>query len=173
MPPKPRQLRAPRPKQSGNAFQALLDLPDDGSDSTFDGRDGIVDGTDDNTVVIANPRDSGLTASPQLQHTEWVEDNFVLLSKQINESGTMHYKNEKRLYKIEERDIELCNNQHQDFEEVNSKMDNLLQEMERCTSAIGDEMESAFQTVLDKLENLTRQADKMALEEVARRKAYR
>jgi hypothetical protein len=76
--------------------------------------------------VIANPRDSGLTASPQLQHTEWVEDNFVLLSKQINESGTMHYKNEKRLYKIEERVIELCNNQHQDFEEVNSKMDNLL-----------------------------------------------
>jgi hypothetical protein len=45
--------------------------------------------------------------------------------------------------------------------------------MERCTSAIGDEMESAFQTVLDKLENLTRQVDKMALEEVALRKAYR
>jgi hypothetical protein len=40
MPPKPRQLRAPRPKQSGNAFQALVDLPDDGSDSTFDGRGG-------------------------------------------------------------------------------------------------------------------------------------
>jgi hypothetical protein len=59
MPPKPRQLRAPRPKQPGNAFQALVDLPEDGSDSTFDGRDGIVDGTDDNTVVIANPRDSG------------------------------------------------------------------------------------------------------------------
>jgi hypothetical protein len=102
MPAKPRQLRAPWPKQSGNAFQALVDLPDDGSDSTFDGRDGKVDGTDDNTVVIANPCDSDLTASPQLQHTEWVEDNFVLLSKQINESGTMHYKNEKRLYKIEE-----------------------------------------------------------------------
>jgi ElaB/YqjD/DUF883 family membrane-anchored ribosome-binding protein len=141
-----------------------VDLPEDGSDSIFDGRDGKVDGTDDNTVVIANPRDCGLTASPQRQHTEWVEDNFVLLSKQINESGTMHYKNEKRLYKIEERVIELCNNQNQDFEEVNSKMDNLLQEMEQRTSAIGDEMESAFQTVLDKLENLIRQVDKMAVE---------
>jgi tRNA U54 and U55 pseudouridine synthase Pus10 len=54
----------------------------------------------------------------------------------------MHYKNEKCLYKIEERVIELCNNQHQDFEEVNSKMDNLLQEMERRTSAIGDEMKA-------------------------------
>jgi hypothetical protein len=149
-----------------------VDLPEDGSDSTFDGRDGKVDETDDNTVVIANPHDSGLPALPQLQHTEWVEDNFVLLSKQINESGMMHYKNEKRLYKIEERVIELYNNQYQDFKEVHSKMDNLLQEMERCTSAIGDEMESTFQTVLDKLNNLTRQVDKMALAEVALCKAY-
>jgi hypothetical protein len=46
MPPKPRQLRAPRPKQSGNAFQALVDLPEDGSNSTFDGRDGKVDESD-------------------------------------------------------------------------------------------------------------------------------
>jgi regulator of replication initiation timing len=34
-------------------------------------------------------------------------------------------------------------------------------------------MESAFQTVFDKLDNLTRKVDKMALEEVALRKAYR
>jgi hypothetical protein len=46
MPPKPRQLRAPRPKQSGNAYQALVDLPDDGSNCTFDGRDGKVDESD-------------------------------------------------------------------------------------------------------------------------------
>jgi hypothetical protein len=52
--------------------------------------------------------------------------------------------------------IELSKNQHQDFEQVNSKMDNLLQEMEQHTSVIGDEMESTFQTVLDKLDNLTR-----------------
>jgi hypothetical protein len=156
MPPKPRQLRAPRPKQSGNAFQALVDLPDHGSDSTIDGRDGIVDGTDDNSVVIVNSCDSGLPASQQLQHNEWVEDNIVLLSKQINDSDAMHYKNQQRLYDIEEGVIELHNNQHQDFEEVNSKMDNLLQEIERHRSAIGDEMESAFQTVLDKLENLTK-----------------
>jgi hypothetical protein len=109
MPPKPRQLRAPWPKQSGNAFQALVDLPEDGSDSTFDGRDGIVDGTDNNTAVIANPCDSGLPASQQLQHNEWVEDNIVLLSKQINESGMMYYKNEKCLYRTEERVIKLCN----------------------------------------------------------------
>jgi hypothetical protein len=173
MPPKPRQLHAPRPKQSGNVFQALVDLPEDGSDTTFDGRDGIVDGTDDNTVVIANPRDSGPPASQQLQHNNWVEDNIIVLSNQINDSEAMHYKNQECLYNIEERLMKLSTNQQQDFEEVNSKMDNLLQEMERRTSAIGDEMESAFQTVLDKLENVTKQVDKMALEEVALRKAYR
>jgi hypothetical protein len=52
-----------------------------------DGRDGKVDGTDDNTVVIANRCDSGLPASQQLQHNEWVEDNIVLLGKQINFNG--------------------------------------------------------------------------------------
>jgi ribosomal protein L14E/L6E/L27E len=173
MPPKPRQLRAPQPKQSGNAFQALVDLPEDGSDPTFDGRDGIVDGTDDNTVVIANPRDSGPPASQQLDHNESVEDNIVLPSNQINDCEAMHYKNQQHLYDIEMRVMGLSNNQQQDFEEVTNKVDNLLQEVERRTSGIGDEMESAFQTVLDKLENLTKQVDKMATEEVALRKAYR
>jgi hypothetical protein len=145
MPPKPRQLRAPWPKQSGNAFQALVDLPEDGSDSTFDGRDGIVDGTDDNTVVIVNPRDSGPPASQQLQHNEWVEENLAELSQQIND---LHYKNETHLYNIEERVIGLSNSQHQLFED-------------------------AFQAVVGKLDNLTRKVDKMALEEVALCKAYR
>jgi ribosomal protein L14E/L6E/L27E len=47
-----------------------VDLPDNGSDPTFDGRDGIVDGTDDNTVLIAKPCKSALPASKQLQHNE-------------------------------------------------------------------------------------------------------
>jgi hypothetical protein len=41
--PKPCQLHTPWPKQSGNAFQALVDLPEDRSNSAFDGRDGKVD----------------------------------------------------------------------------------------------------------------------------------
>jgi regulator of replication initiation timing len=44
--------------------------------------------------------------------------------------------------------------------------------IEQRTGAIGDDMESAFQTVFDKLDNLMRKVDKMALEEVALRKAY-
>jgi hypothetical protein len=45
--------------------------------------------------------------------------------------------------------------------------------IKQYTGAIGDDMESAFQTVFDKLNNLTRKVDKMALEEVALHKAYR
>jgi uncharacterized phage infection (PIP) family protein YhgE len=148
-----------------------VDLPKDGSEPTFDGRDEIVDGTNNNTVVIMNPCDSGPPALQQLEHNEWVEEDIVPLSKQINNCEAMHYKNQQRLSNIKEGVIKLSTNQHQDFEEVNSKIDNLLQEMERCTSAIGDEMQSAFQTVLDKLDNLTRQVDKMAIEEVALYKA--
>jgi hypothetical protein len=170
--PKPGQLCTPQPKQSGNAFQALVDLPDDGSDPTFDGRDGIVDGTDDNSVVIVNPCDCRPPASKQLEHNEPIEDNIVLLSNQINDCEAMHYKNQQHLYDIEMRVMGLSNNQQQNFEEVNNKVDNLLQEVERRTSAIGDEIESTFQTVLEKLENLTKQVDKTALEEVALRKAY-
>jgi chromosome segregation ATPase len=59
----------------------------------------------------------------------------------------MHYKNQQRLYDIEKRVIGLSESQHQLFED-------------------------AFQAVVDKLDNLTRKVDKMALEEVALRKAY-
>jgi hypothetical protein len=59
----------------------------------------------------------------------------------------MHYKNQQRLYDIGKRVIGLGESQHQLFED-------------------------AFQAVVDKLDNLTRKVDKMALEEVALRKAY-
>jgi hypothetical protein len=71
-----------------------VDLPEDRSDSTFYGRDGIVDRTNDNTIVIMNPYNSGLPALQQPEHNKWVEDNIVLLSKQINDSDIMHYKNQ-------------------------------------------------------------------------------
>jgi hypothetical protein len=64
MPPKHRQLRAPCPKASGNAFQALVDPPHDGNNLSFDGGDENTDGSDDNTIVTAPPRDSEPPASP-------------------------------------------------------------------------------------------------------------
>jgi hypothetical protein len=62
--PKHCQPRAPCPKASGNAFQALVDPPHDGNNLSIDGGDGKADRSDDNTVVIANPRDSGMPALP-------------------------------------------------------------------------------------------------------------
>jgi sulfite reductase alpha subunit-like flavoprotein len=102
MPRKHRQLNAPCPKASGNAFQALVDPPNHGNHFSFDGGDERTNENDDNTVVIAN----------------------------LRESIEMYHKNEKRLYKIDERVIGLCNNQYRHFEDVNSKMDNLLQKMD-------------------------------------------
>jgi hypothetical protein len=49
MPRRPRQPHAPQPNSSGNAFQALVDLPKDGFDSTFDRRDDILDVWDNPT----------------------------------------------------------------------------------------------------------------------------
>jgi hypothetical protein len=69
MPPKHRQPRAPRPKASGNAFQALVDSPSDGNNLSLDGGDGKVDGTDERSTVNAPQRASALqttaAASPQ------------------------------------------------------------------------------------------------------------
>jgi hypothetical protein len=122
-----------------------VDLPQDGSNSTFDRRDGKVDESD------------GCSTGNMLQHVPSAaseappppDDDNALVLANLGISIAMHHKNEQHLYKIEERVIGLCNNQHQYFDDVNSKRDNLLQEMEQHPSTIRDEMESAFQTVFD------------------------
>jgi hypothetical protein len=65
MPPKHRQLRAPRPKPAGNAYNSLVDLPDDGNSSIIDGRDGKVDATEDNSAENASQRGSTTAPSPE------------------------------------------------------------------------------------------------------------
>jgi hypothetical protein len=69
MPPKHRQLNAPQPKLGGNEYKALVDLPEDESDSSFDGRDSKVDGTDGKSAVNApqcvSAAETTAAASPQ------------------------------------------------------------------------------------------------------------
>jgi hypothetical protein len=65
MPPKHRQLRAPRPKAPGSAFQALVDPPNDGNNLSIDGEDGKDDATDDNSAVNACQCVSTTAASPE------------------------------------------------------------------------------------------------------------
>jgi DNA-directed RNA polymerase subunit F len=127
MPPKHRQLHAPRPKASGNAFQALLDAPHDGNNLSFDGGDGRTDGNDDNTIVIANPRNSGPPALQQLPHTEWIEENIVLLGKQINFYGD---DSQRRFITMDNRLLGLKADQLRHSDALNSKMENLLQKMD-------------------------------------------
>jgi hypothetical protein len=126
MPPKHRQPRAPRPKASGNAFQALVDPPNDGNNLSLDGGDKRTDGSDDNTVVIANPRDSGPPVSQRLTHTEWVEESIILLGKQINFFGNDA---QDRHIAMDKRIVALKADQLLHFDALNSKMDGLLQKM--------------------------------------------
>jgi hypothetical protein len=127
MPPKHRQPRAPRPKASGNAFQALVDPPNDGNNLSLDGGDKRTDGSDDNTVVIANPRDSGPPVSQRLTHTEWVEESIILLGKQINFFGNDA---QDRHIAMDKRIVALKADQLLHFDALNSKMDDLLQKMD-------------------------------------------
>jgi hypothetical protein len=75
------------PKASGNVFQALVDPPNDGNNLSLNGGDKRPNRSNDNTVVITNPHDSGPLVLQQLPHTEWVEESIILLGKQINFFG--------------------------------------------------------------------------------------
>jgi hypothetical protein len=147
-----------------------VDLPDDGSNSTFDGRDGKVDEGDGfsagNTLQCATSAASEARPPPPRYTDDYGESPFrKWRMKLVNEGARAHVFGA----------------------EIDCSAENILQYcaanvatgahlewlLEKCTGAIGDEMESAFQAVFDKLDNLTRKVDKMALEEVALCKAYR
>jgi hypothetical protein len=170
MPPKPRQLRAPRPKQSGNAFQALVDLPEDGSNSTSDGRDGKVDesgGFSDGNTLQRAPSAASEAPSPPPRHTTDHRESPVRKWRQeLVNDGVRAYVFGAEIDCSAENILQYC--------PANAAIGPHLEWLiEQCTAAIGDYMASAFQTVFDKLDNLTRKVDKMALEEVALHKAYR
>jgi hypothetical protein len=61
--PKHHQPNAPYPKLAGNAYKALVDLPHNGTNATFNGRDGKVEGIDDNSVVHTSQYCSATAAS--------------------------------------------------------------------------------------------------------------
>jgi regulator of replication initiation timing len=169
MPPKPRQLRAPRPKQSGNEFQALVDLPEDGSNSTFDGRDGQVDESDGfsagNTLQRAPSAASEAPPPPHRYTTDYGDSPVRKWGKELLNEAVSAYVFRAEIDCSAENILQYCAANTT----VGAHLECLI---ERRTGAIGDEMQSAFLTVFDKLDNLTRKVDKMALEEVALRKAY-
>jgi hypothetical protein len=90
MAPKRHLHNAPRHKQSGHAYTALVDLPHDGSDSTFDGRDGKGDGIDDNSLVNASQSISAAAASPpQSPNNDPIAMALQITTDSFGSFGTM------------------------------------------------------------------------------------
>jgi hypothetical protein len=116
MPPKHRHLHTPHPNASGNTFQALVDPLNNGNNLSFDGGDENTDGSDENTMVIMNPHDSDTT--------------YMIVADISNDNMEMHFRNEKYLFKIEERVIKYQAEQHYYYNNINSRMDSLLQKMD-------------------------------------------
>jgi regulator of replication initiation timing len=146
-----------------------VDLPEDGSNSTFDGRDGKVDESDvfsaGNTLQRAPSAASEVPPPPPRYTTDNGDSPVRKWHKELVNEAVSAFVFGAEIDCGAENILQNC--------AANTTMGAHLEWLiERRTGAIGDEMESAFQTVFDKLDNLTRKVDKMALEEVALRKAY-
>jgi hypothetical protein len=118
MPPKHRQLRAPCPKASGNAFQALVDPPHDGNSLSFAGGDARTDRSDGNTVVndtvTLGHLDRTATALTGVQ-IALTKLNRELVA--ISDGETAAHDDDRALSDVR-------------FVALESKMDNLLQKMD-------------------------------------------
>jgi hypothetical protein len=147
-----------------------VDLPEDGSNSTFDGRDGKVDesnGFSAGNTLQRVPSAASEAPPPPPRYTDEYGESPVRKWRMelVNDGVRAH---------VFGADIDCSAENILQYCAANAAIGAHLEWLiEQRTGAIGAEMESAFQTVFDKLENLTRKVDKMALEEVALRKAYR
>jgi chromosome segregation ATPase len=162
MPPKHRQLRAPRPKASGNAFQALVDPLNDGIHLSFDGGDDRTDGSDDNTVAIVNPRDSGPPASQQLQ-------NDIETLEHLGHTATALEAFQTAILRLAEND----DKQELYMRELNRK---LIAISEGETNAHNDDRtrtDDRFAAIESKMDILLQKTDATWTENTALREAYR
>jgi regulator of replication initiation timing len=147
MPPKHRQPRAPRPKASGNAFQALVDPPNDGNNLSLDGGDGKVDGTDErsaanmpqrvsaaDTTAVASPSQTPSGDPPlRIWHRELIAaavDTIVHDAPLDCSPEAIYHYSAASLCAVEQAHIEtqLCFAEFED--NVYNSFDNLLQKMD-------------------------------------------
>jgi hypothetical protein len=147
-----------------------VDLPEDGSNSTFDARDGAIDESDGfsagNTLQRAPSAASEAPPPPPRYTTDYGESPVRKWRMELVNDGVRAHVFGVEIDCSSENILQYC--------AANAAIGAHLEWLiEQRTGAIGDEMESAFQTVFDKLDNLMKNEDKMALEEVALRKAYR
>jgi hypothetical protein len=147
-----------------------VDLPDDRSNSTVHGRDGKVDDSDGfsagNMLQCAPSAASEAPPPPPRYTDDYGETPVRKWRKELVNEGVRAHVFVAGIDCSAENILQYC--------AANAAIGAHLEWLiERRIGAIGDEMESAFQTVFDKLDNITKKVDKMALEEVALRKAYR
>jgi hypothetical protein len=116
--PKHRRLHALCPKASGNAFQALVDPPDDGNNLSFDGGDKRTNRSNDNTIVNVYPCDSGPPVLPQ--HLQYLRPALASIGTMVDNiwkgDTKAQFEDEACLCIIDHRLVLLTN-----------KMDSLLQ----------------------------------------------
>jgi hypothetical protein len=142
------QLHPPYPKASRNAFQALVDPPHHGNNLSFDAGDERTDGSDDNTIVNAYPRDSGPPALVSLQkdidtlgHLDRTATALAGFPTTILRLAENYDTNDLYMHELNRQLIAICDgetNAHDDdrvftdycFATIESKMDSLLQKMD-------------------------------------------
>jgi hypothetical protein len=167
MPPKHRQLNAPRPKLVGNAYKALVDLPEDESDSSFDGRDGKVDGTDGKSAlnVLQHVPAAETTAAASPQQTPTGDPplriarhgliaaavNTILYDAPIDGSPEKHFQySAASLCAIDQANIEI----------------------QRCLTTFEDNVYNSFHAVFGRLNSLLTKLDTVVNENTVLRMAY-
>jgi hypothetical protein len=89
-----------------------VDPLNNGFHFSFDGGDEKTTGHDNNMMVITNPHAS---AASHMRGADIPIDSMEI-----------YYRNEKHLFKIEDRVIKLKAEQHYHYNNLNSKMDSLL-----------------------------------------------
>jgi hypothetical protein len=141
-----------------------VDLPEDGSNSTFDGRDGKVDGTDENTIEIA-PQHVSTAAAPSKTMRETTRDQFYDWTSNLTRFTQNAYLSDVS----EERGVidlkEYCAATHFNVRMIEYEHGNTLYTIEEWIEQIKYLLPHSFDAVLNKLDILT-------LENMALHRAY-
>jgi hypothetical protein len=170
MPPKHRQPNAPRPKPAGNAYNALVDLPHDGSDPFPNGRAGKVDGSDGKSTVNAPQRSSAAetTAAASTQPPPDVATDH-LWQEHLAREATAAYigilaRGPNNTFEYSAATLVAITDQHYHIQERLQATDNFLKSQTKLSE---DFIYKNFQTVNCKLNLLLEKVDTVVQENTA------
>jgi hypothetical protein len=175
MPPKHRQLHAPRPKQSGNAYQALVDPPNNGNNLSFHGGDGKPDGSDGKSAVNAPQRVSAAetTAAASTQPPPDVAPDHSWHERLAREAiaayiGTLE-RGPDNTFEYSAATLVAITDHHYHIQERLQATDDFL----RSQSKLSDDfIYKNFQTINRKLNLLLGKVDTVVQENTVLRKAH-